>query len=108
MPANELSHAGLGFRQIRRHLLLKKVTRSLSSPVHPPKPLSGFPAHSVCPSGHCFSGGWEQRGWVFQGHQTYLFSFAAQTACVKATQTFAIKEKLAGKDMAKAAYILPR
>lgn len=38
--------AGRGFRQIGRHLLSGNPPPSLSSPVHPPEPLSGFP-HTV-------------------------------------------------------------
>ena len=44
----------------------------------------------------------KKRDRVFQGYQTYLFSVAVQTTCVKATQISAIKEKLAEKGMAKA------
>lgn len=92
--------AGHGFRQIRRHL--RKATPLLASPVHPPEPLSGFPHTVFVPLGTASPEAGKKRDWVFQGYQTYLFCFAVQTTCVKATQVSAIKEKLAGKGMAKA------
>lgn len=102
IPADELSLGRTQFEAEQETFTLRKSHPLLGLSSPPSRAPLWFPTHSVLFLWALLLRRLGKRDWVFQGYQTYLFSFAVQTTCVKATQISAIKEKLAGNSMAKA------